>query len=84
MPGLTGLWQVGGKNNTTFAEMLRMDEEYLAKMSPLQDIVIIAKTPVALLEQLRESRTGENRKRRPATRNNTCRKPPETAFSTKR
>jgi lipopolysaccharide/colanic/teichoic acid biosynthesis glycosyltransferase len=28
MPGLTGLWQVSGKNRTTFEEMIRLDIKY--------------------------------------------------------
>jgi len=33
VPGLTGLWQVSGKNQTTFDEMVRLDIEYAEKLS---------------------------------------------------
>ncbi len=51
-PGLTGLWQVARCRDTTFREMLRMDEEYLKRLSPSLDLEIIAKTPGALYRQM--------------------------------
>ena len=44
VPGLTGLWQVSGKNRTTFKEMIRFDIAYSRTISPLGDIKILAKT----------------------------------------
>ena len=35
VPGLTGLWQVSGKNRTTFNEMIRLDIEYSERHEPL-------------------------------------------------
>lgn len=48
-PGLTGIWQVEGRSKTNFNGMVRMDLEYIRKRSLIFDIVIIFKTPWALL-----------------------------------
>jgi lipopolysaccharide/colanic/teichoic acid biosynthesis glycosyltransferase len=53
-PGLTGLWQVSGKNHTTFEEMIRLDIEYAQTRSPLLDAKIIFMTVPAILTQLSE------------------------------
>ena len=50
-PGLTGLWQVSGKNRTTFSEMIRLDIEYSERMSLWLDLKIIVKTFPALWQQ---------------------------------
>jgi lipopolysaccharide/colanic/teichoic acid biosynthesis glycosyltransferase len=58
-PGLTGLWQVSGKNRTTFDEMVRLDIEYAQKRSLALDLSIILRTVPALWRQycdLRASR----------------------------
>jgi len=49
-PGLTGLWQVSGKNMTTFNEMINLDIEYSRRRSLLLDLTIIMKTIPALFE----------------------------------
>ena len=54
-PGLTGLWQVNGKNRTTFNEMIAMDIYYAQNMSLKLDLQIICKTVPAILRQTRES-----------------------------
>lgn len=56
VPGLTGLWQVSGKNRTTFNQMIRLDIEYAERMSLGLDLVIILKTLPALLRQCLETR----------------------------
>ena len=43
-PGITGLWQVSGRSNTTFNERLEIDLEYNAKKSLKQDFIILVKT----------------------------------------
>ena len=49
LPGMTGLWQVSGKNRTTFREMIRLDIQYGRALLPLQDIAILTRTlPVVL------------------------------------
>lgn len=63
LPGLTGSWQVGGKNDTTFAEMIALDLTYIEEMSPWRDLLIMGKTPRVLFRQargaLRERRRGK-------------------------
>jgi lipopolysaccharide/colanic/teichoic acid biosynthesis glycosyltransferase len=44
VPGLTGLWQVSGKNNTTFQQMVNLDIRYAKSLSLLQDISILFRT----------------------------------------
>src|SRR5438477_5716118 len=56
LPGLTGYWQVNGKNKTTFNEMIAMDLFYLKNMSILLDLKIMLKTCAVIAEQLGESR----------------------------
>lgn len=55
LPGLTGLWQVSGKNRTTFNEMVELDVRYHETMSFRGDLAILFRTPRVLLEQLTET-----------------------------
>jgi len=48
-PGLTGLWQVQGRSNTTFKERVAMDVHYVRTRSFLTDLWIILQTPAAVL-----------------------------------
>ena len=50
-PGLTGLWQVSGKNKTTFSEMIQLDIEYSRRCNLWLDMGIIFKTIPVLLSQ---------------------------------
>ena len=50
-PGLTGLWQVSGKNRTTFEEMIQLDISYSERLSPWLDLTIIFKTLPAVWAQ---------------------------------
>ena len=43
-PGLTGLWQVSGRNERTYEEMVRLDVEYAEQNSLALDLLILAKT----------------------------------------
>src|SRR6201994_3626200 len=54
-PGLTGYWQVNGKNKTTFTEMINMDIYYSKNMSMSLDLLIIVKTFPAILAQVIET-----------------------------
>lgn len=48
-PGLTGLWQTSGRNNTTYSQRVAYDHYYINHWSLLLDLWIMAKTaPVAL------------------------------------
>ena len=51
-PGLTGLWQVSGKNRTTFEQMVQFDIEYSRRMSLWLDASIVARTAPAILRQV--------------------------------
>jgi lipopolysaccharide/colanic/teichoic acid biosynthesis glycosyltransferase len=55
-PGLTGYWQVHGKNNTTFSEMVEMDIVYARNISIRQDLAIMLRTLPAITVQLLEDR----------------------------
>ena len=56
VPGLTGLWQVSGKNRTTFNEMIQFDIDYSKRLSPWLDLQIIFKTLPALCGQCSDLR----------------------------
>lgn len=68
LPGLTGLWQVSGKNRTTFKEMIDLDIQYVRERSLWLDLKIMLKTIPALMVQVRLTQ-------RPVT-------PPESSHST--
>ena len=51
-PGLTGYWQVNGKNRTTFSEMVEMDVFYARNRSLKLDLRILLRTIPAVLGQL--------------------------------
>ena len=51
VPGITGLWQVSGKNALSFDEMVQLDIAYGQKLSLALDLWILLKTPFALLQQ---------------------------------
>jgi exopolysaccharide production protein ExoY len=55
-PGLTGYWQVHGKNKTTFCEMVEMDIFYARNMSVRLDLTIMLRTLPAITVQLLEGR----------------------------
>jgi lipopolysaccharide/colanic/teichoic acid biosynthesis glycosyltransferase len=58
LPGLSGLWQVSGKNKLTFKQMVRLDISYCKKISLFSDISIIIRTPFAILKMMFESTFG--------------------------
>mgnify|MGYP004497436749 CR=1 FL=1 len=43
-PGLTGPWQVAGRNNLTFEDRLKLDEEYVSRCGNKRDFIIVMKT----------------------------------------
>jgi len=47
-PGLTGLYQVSARNRVPIGEMVRLDLEYAERQSLWLDLIIMAKTPVAM------------------------------------
>jgi hypothetical protein len=48
-PGLTGLWQTSGRSNTTYAQRIEMDKEYVQTRTFWGDVWIILKTIPAVL-----------------------------------
>lgn len=48
-PGLTGLWQVSGRNRLTMTDGLRLDVEYVTRQTVLLDLVILLRTVPAVL-----------------------------------
>jgi Undecaprenyl-phosphate galactose phosphotransferase WbaP len=48
-PGLTGLWQVSGRNNTTYEERVAFDDYYVRNWSVWMDMYILARTFRAVL-----------------------------------
>jgi len=56
-PGLTGLWQVNGKNRTTFMEMMRLDISYGQRRTVMKDLRILMKTLPAVIGQIRDCAT---------------------------
>src|SRR5208337_244778 len=55
-PGLTGYWQVNGKNKTTFSQMIEMDIFYTKSLTFWLDVEIIVRTVPAIIVQVIESR----------------------------
>jgi exopolysaccharide biosynthesis polyprenyl glycosylphosphotransferase len=49
LPGITGIWQIKGRNRVSFDEMVRMDIEYIEKQSFWLDIMILLQTPFAVI-----------------------------------
>ena len=54
-PGMTGLWQVSGKNRTTFKEMIRLDINYATQLSFWLDVKILFMTVPAIILQVIDS-----------------------------
>jgi len=50
-PGITGLWQVSGRNDLSFEKRARMDSDYIKNRSLAQEIAIIFKTPSSMISR---------------------------------
>ena len=50
-PGLTGLWQVSGRNERTYEEMIRFDVEYAERRSLWMDLRILARTAIVVMRR---------------------------------
>ncbi len=50
-PGLTGLWQIKGRSDTTYRRRVAMDKYYVQNQCMLLDIYILAATPAAVLRR---------------------------------
>jgi lipopolysaccharide/colanic/teichoic acid biosynthesis glycosyltransferase len=49
LPGITGLWQVSGRSDLDFDDLVRLDFLYLERWSIFLDMVILLKTVPAVL-----------------------------------
>ena len=50
-PGITGLWQIEGRNVTTFDERLRLDVQYIRRRSLWFDLQLLARTVLVVLRR---------------------------------
>jgi Undecaprenyl-phosphate galactose phosphotransferase WbaP len=50
-PGITGLWQVSGRSETSYESRVALDVSYVSRPSLLADISILLRTPVAVLSR---------------------------------
>lgn len=48
-PGMTGLWQVSGRNDTTYDERVEFDRQYVEHRSPWMDLSILCRTAVVVV-----------------------------------
>ena len=60
LPGMTGLWQVSGKNKLSFEQMVRLDIAYGNRMSLLRDLKILLLTVPAIIRMVFEARVERN------------------------
>ena len=49
LPGMTGLWQVSGRNETTYERRVELDQQYAQRRSSWLDCKILAKTVLVVL-----------------------------------
>lgn len=50
-PGLTGFWQVSGRNDIPWDKRAEMEADYAGRRNILDDFVIIIKTPLAMISK---------------------------------
>ncbi len=50
-PGITGLWQVSGRSDTSYEERIRLDDYYIRHWSIWMDIYILARTVLVVLKR---------------------------------
>ena len=50
-PGITGLWQVSGRNDVSYQQRVQLDQFYIRHWSPWLDLHILAKTVVVLIKR---------------------------------
>ena len=63
LPGMTGLWQVSGKNKTTFREMMRLDVAYVRGLSLGLDVRIFLRTFPTVVSEFMNALTRRREKR---------------------
>jgi exopolysaccharide production protein ExoY len=50
-PGITGLWQVSGRSETSYESRVALDVAYVSRPSMIADLTILLRTPVAVLSR---------------------------------
>lgn len=50
-PGITGLWQVSGRSETSYESRVALDVSYVSRPSMLADLSILLRTPVAVMSR---------------------------------
>jgi Undecaprenyl-phosphate galactose phosphotransferase WbaP len=50
-PGITGLWQVSGRSETSYESRVALDVAYVSRPSMLADLSILLRTPVAVVSR---------------------------------
>jgi exopolysaccharide production protein ExoY len=50
-PGITGLWQVSGRNDVSYATRVTLDERYVREWNFILDILILCQTPRVVLSK---------------------------------
>ena len=50
-PGITGLWQVSGRNDVPFDKRVMIDAEYAGRKSLGEDVKILIRTPIAMISK---------------------------------
>ncbi len=49
LPGITGLWQVSGRNDVSYQRRVELDVDYVRRQTLLLDLIILARTPRVIL-----------------------------------
>lgn len=50
-PGITGIWQISGRNDTGYGERVQMDRHYARNWGFISDVLILMRTPAAVLRR---------------------------------
>ena len=50
-PGMTGLWQVSGRNDVSYAARVALDASYVLQRGMMRDFAILLRTPIAVLRR---------------------------------
>ena len=50
-PGITGLWQISGRNDVSYDRRVALDQSYVSTLSLWRDLVILFKTPAVVLSK---------------------------------
>jgi len=66
MPGITGLWQVSGRNDRTFDEMCLLDYYYLCNRSARLDARLLVRTVWTVVQEIRLKRKAQRGGEEPA------------------